>query len=89
MIGKLGKIVMQMIAGANVSTLLLMLLAGYSDRLNPASFPLMSTAGLFFPILLAVNMAFLVFWVIFKFRWHGFRWWDWLSAMCPCATMYP
>ncbi len=69
MIGKLGKIVMQMIAGANVSTLLLMLLAGYSDRLNPASFPLMSTAGLFFPILLAVNMAFLVFWVIFKFRW--------------------
>ena len=57
-----------MIAGANVVTVITMLLVGYSDRLNPADHPLLSTAGMAFPIFLLVNMAFLFFWLIFKWR---------------------
>ena len=40
----------KMIAGANVATIVFMLLVGYSDLLNPAKFPAFTNAGLLFPI---------------------------------------
>ena len=57
-----------MFAGANVATVITMLLAGYSDRLNPADHPLLSTMGMSFPLFLLVNLAFLFFWLVFKWR---------------------
>ena len=68
MFKQLKKFTVQMIAGANVATVITMLLVGFSDRLNPADHPLLSTAGMAFPIFLLVNMAFLFFWLIFKWR---------------------
>ena len=56
----------QMVTGANVATVIVMLLVGFSDRINPADHPLVSTLGMAFPILLVINMAFLLFWLIFK-----------------------
>ena len=61
MLKKLKKITLQLIAGANVGTLLLMLLVGYSDRLAPADYPMLSTVGMAFPLFLLLNVAFLVF----------------------------
>ena len=66
MIKQLKKLTIQMIAGANVATVIVMLLVGYSDRLNPADHPLLSTVGMTFPFFLLANMAFLVFWLVFK-----------------------
>ncbi|SFW39397.1 Metal-dependent hydrolase, endonuclease/exonuclease/phosphatase family [Prevotellaceae bacterium HUN156] len=66
MISKLKKFTVQMMTGANVATVIVMLLVGYSDRINPSDHPLMSTVGMAFPILLVINMAFLLFWLIFK-----------------------
>ena len=57
-----------MIAGANMATVIVMLLVGYSDRLNPTDHPLLSTAGLTLPFFLLVNLLFLFFWLIFKWR---------------------
>ena len=57
-----------MIAGANVTTVVSMLLVGYSDRLDPASHPLLSTVGMAFPFFLLFNLAFLFFWLVFKWR---------------------
>ena len=68
MIKQLKKFTVQMFAGANVTTVVMMLLAGFSDRLNPAEHPLLSTMGMSFPFLLLVNLAFLFFWLIFKWR---------------------
>ena len=68
MIKQLKKFTVQMFAGANVATVVMMLLAGFSDRLNPAEHPLLSTMGMSFPFLLFVNLAFLFFWLIFKWR---------------------
>ena len=51
-----------------MATVVMMLLAGFSDRLNPAEHPLLSTMGMSFPFLLLVNLAFLFFWLIFKWR---------------------
>ena len=55
-----------MMTGANVATVVVMLLVGFSDRIHPADHPLVSTLGMVFPILLVINMAFLLFWLIFK-----------------------
>ena len=68
MIKKLKTFTVHMIAGANVATVITMLLVGYSDRLNPADHPLLSTVGMSFPFFLLVNFAFLFFWLIFKWR---------------------
>jgi len=57
-----------MIAGANVATLVILLLVGYSDRLNPVDFPMLSNVGLLFPVFLLINFVFLCFWLLFKKR---------------------
>ena len=57
-----------LVAGANVATVILMLLTGYSSYVNPASFPLLSTMGIAFPMMLLANLAFLIFWLLFKWR---------------------
>ena len=64
----LKKWIVQLASGANVATILVMLAVGYSDRFNPASHPLIATLGLTFPLFLAINAAFLVFWAFFKLR---------------------
>lgn len=38
----------RMIAGANVATVIIMLLVGFSDLLNPQRFPAFANAGLLF-----------------------------------------
>ncbi len=55
-----------MLTGANIATIIVMLLVGYSDRLNPTDHPILSTVGMTFPFFLLANMAFLVFWLVFK-----------------------
>ncbi len=57
-----------MIAGANVATIILMFLVGYSDYLNPVSHPMLSNLGLLFPVFLVINLGFLFFWLLFKLR---------------------
>lgn len=55
-------------AGANIATVIVMCLVGYSDRLNPVDHPVLSCVGMTFPLFLLANLAFLIFWLIFKFR---------------------
>ena len=69
MISKLKNMIFQMVAGANVATVIIMLLIGYSDRVNPASAHLLANAGLAYPIFLIINLLFLVFWSFIKIKW--------------------
>ena len=69
MIKKLKAFTLHTVAGANIATIIVMLVTGFSDRFNPVSFPILSNGGLLFPIFLMINLAFLVFWLIFKTRW--------------------
>ena len=68
MIKQLKAFTINLVAGANIATVILMLGAGYSDRLNPADFPLLSCFGMVFPVFLVVNLLFLFFWLTFKWR---------------------
>lgn len=68
MISQLKSFTINMVAGANVATVIVMLLVGFSDYVNPESHPVVSTAGLVYPVLLLINLLFVVFWVIFRKR---------------------
>ncbi len=66
MIKKLKAFTIQLLAGANVATIIVMLLVGYSDHLHPADHPMLSTVGMVFPFFLVINLLFLFLWLIFK-----------------------
>ncbi len=68
MISKLKSFVLNLLVGANIVTILLMLVAGYSDRLSPAEHPYLACAGMVFPIFLLVNLLFVPLWVLLS--WH-------------------
>ena len=52
MIKQLKTLTVNIFAGANVATVLLMLASGYSDRVSPVSYPLFSNLGMVFPVFL-------------------------------------
>lgn len=62
------RIAIQLIGGANVASILLMLLVGHADAIHPEAFPRLSNMGLVFPVVLAINFCFLVLWVLLKPR---------------------
>ena len=78
-----------MIMGANVASILLMLLVGYSDHLNPQAHPLLSCLGLAFPALLAINVCFLVFWAIFSLKRVIIPILGFLLCYVPVRTYFP
>lgn len=68
MLSKIKNVILQMMAGANITSSLLLLLSCWSVYLYPADYPRLSLFGLTFPFFLIVNLLFLVFWLIFHIR---------------------
>ena len=89
MIKQLKTLTVNIFAGANVATVLLMLAAGYSDRVNPESFPLLSLLGMTFPGFLVVNLFFIFFWLTFKWRKVWIPIVGYLLAYFPIALYMP
>ena len=61
MLVKLKRITVQLLMGANLSTILLMLFIGYSDRFDPTKHQLLANVGLVFPVVLLANFVFFLF----------------------------
>ncbi len=89
MLRKLKDITLQMVAGANVVTAVMMLLVGYSDRLNPVEHPLLANAGLAFPVFMLVNAGFLVFFLFFKKRYALVSFIGFVLCYQPVRTYCP
>ncbi|MCH5302753.1 MAG: endonuclease/exonuclease/phosphatase family protein [Prevotella sp.] len=68
MIKQLKSITVNVLAGANIAIVLLMLAVGFSHRFSPADWAVLGWAGLTFPFFLLLNLGFLVFWVMFHWR---------------------
>ena len=68
MLKKVKSLSIRIIGGANISTILIAVLTGYSDRFDAATSPLLSCSGLAFPFFALVNGLFLLFWVFFWWR---------------------
>ena len=59
----IGKFLGYICLGINAVISVLMLIAAYSPNVNPQSYPIISCAGLFFPIFWGLNLLFLIFWL--------------------------
>lgn len=68
MFAHLKALTIRIIVAANVVIIILMLLMGNADRIDPREHSIMETMGLAFPVVLALNVVFLVFWLVFKWR---------------------
>lgn len=89
MIKQLKTFTVRMVAGANVATVAVMLLVGFSDRVNPVEHPLMSFVGLVFPVFLVINLGFLFFWLMFKRRMTVIPVAGYLLAYMPIRVYMP
>ena len=68
MFSTIKKIILNSIAGANVVTVILMLLVGYSDRINPEGHEWLACAGMIFPIFVLANLLFVPLWVFLSWK---------------------
>ncbi len=78
-----------MIAGANIATVVIMFLVGHADCLNPVSHPVLSNVGLLFPVFLVVNLGFLFFWLLCKFRYALIPFLGFLVCYAPVRRYMP
>lgn len=76
----IGKVLGWLLFGINVLCALIMLFCAYSPYIDPIRYPLLSCCGLAFPIMLAMNLLFLFFWLIIYRRYTLIS----LAAMLCC-----
>lgn len=89
MVKQIKDFTLQMIAGANVVTVVAMLLVGLSDRINPAEHPFLANAGLLFPGFILINLCFLFFFVIFKRKYVLITFLGLVACYFPVRTYSP
>ena len=89
MIKQLKQFTVNLLAGANVVTVLLMVGTGYVDHLHPADHPLLSPLGMVFPLFLVFNLLFLLMWLIVKWRKMWIPIVGYLLAYVPISTYMP
>jgi hypothetical protein len=82
MLAKIKSILFQLIAGANFITALILLTCAYSPLFHPEEWPRLSLWGLLFPLFLVIVILFLIFWLIFHWR---FAW----ISVAGLACCYP
>ena len=68
MIKQLKSFTINVIAGANIATVLLMVASGYADHIQPTEHPMFSNLGMLFPFFLFANLLFVFFWLTFKWK---------------------
>jgi len=64
----LGRLATLIMLAINIVFIGLLLFAAYSPNIDPELHPLRACMGLTFPIFLVINLCFLIFWLIFRFR---------------------
>lgn len=89
MLKVLKKITIQLIAGANIATVIIMFLIGFSDYISPASHPYLSNIGLAFPVFLIINFVFLIFWILFYIKGIWIPILGYLLCIVPIRIYFP
>ena len=79
----------RMIAGANVATIVIMFLVGFSDVLSPEKLGIFTNAGLTFPLFLAINLCFLLFWLLFRPKYATIPFVGFLVCFVPVRKYMP
>ena len=89
MISRIKKIILNLTAGANIMTVVLMILVGYSDHLSPEKYPLLGCVGMSFPFIVLLNLLFVPVWVLFSWRRLLIPVVGFLLAFIPIRTYMP
>ena len=89
MIKQLKAFTINIIAGANVATVLLMLASGYADHIHPAEHQMLSNLGMLFPFFLFANLLFVFFWLTFKWKKLWIPILGYALAFAPLCTYMP
>lgn len=69
MLKQIKKLTVRIATILNVLVIVAMLSLGLTDHIHPQTYPVLSTFGLGFPLLLGANVVFLVFWLLV--HWKG------------------
>jgi len=69
MLKSVKNILIGILLGASSATAVALVFVGYSDRLDPESYPVLACLGLAFPLFILANLAMLVLWVLVKWKW--------------------
>lgn len=85
----IGNRIVYLLAGINIIFVCIMFVAGYSDHLNPNSFPLLSVAGLTLPIFIFSVVAFMLFWLLIKPKYTIISIVGLLLCYSPIRSYYP
>ena len=64
----IGRLLGFILLGINAIVAILMFLSAYSPSIDPHAHPVVSCMGLFFPVLLLVNVFFFIFWAVVYWR---------------------
>lgn len=64
----IGKVLAYLILSVNAFFVGMLLLTAYSPYISPVAHPIQSCMGLTFPIFLIINLCFLVFWLIVRYK---------------------
>ncbi len=83
------KIITQILIGANIVTIVVMMIMGYADRFNPEMHPLLTNLGLFLPAMLIINMAFLVLWIFVHIRYVWIPFVGFILCYQPIRNYFP
>lgn len=78
-------VLVSLFLGANVAALLLLWLCCGSTFVSPEIIPRLSLIQLFFPVILIMNFAFVIFWLVFKIKWI---WVPLVGMACCCTFIY-
>lgn len=89
MLRQLKKFTIQLLVGANIGVIVLLLFIGYSGHIDPSAHPRLSTLGLTFPAPLLINFCFLVFWLFTKARYALVPFAGFLLAYVPVRAYFP
>lgn len=89
MIKQLTRIITSILAGANVTIVMLMLLAGFSDHISPVEYPLLSTLGMTLPFFLIANLLFILLWLLIRWRMVWIPVVGFLLAYVPISIYMP
>jgi len=85
-----GKILAVLILLVNLIASLIMLFSAYSPLLiDPRVHPVLSTSGLFFSVLLFINVAFVAFWIVFYWKYAIFSILALLLCCNPIRDIFP
>lgn len=64
----IAQFVRKLILAVNILFVVLLIISAYSTFLHPVKYPILSCAGLTFPVFLLINVSFFLFWLFIKFK---------------------